>query len=62
MGLETTRPNDVNDWLRKIYEQINVGNLELAANSIRELEGVIGDDPDLAKAAVLIKRKELIGK
>ena len=62
MGLETTRPNDVNDWLRKIYEQIDVGNLELATNSIRELEEVIGEDPDLAKAAVLIKRKELIGK
>lgn len=62
MGLETTRPNNVNESLREIYEQIDGGELEIAKRSIRELENLIGEDPDLAKAAVLIKRKELIGK
>lgn len=62
MGLETTRPDDVNDLLREIYKQIDGGELEIAKRSIGELEDLIGKDPDLAKAAVLIKRKELIGK
>ncbi|MDF1580040.1 MAG: AAA family ATPase [Desulfuromonadales bacterium] len=62
MGLETTRPDDVNDSFRQIYEQIDDGALENAKKSIGELEDLIGEDPDLAKAAVLIKRKELIGK
>jgi predicted ATP-binding protein involved in virulence len=62
MGLETTRPTDVNEALGHIFEQIDDGTLEKARESIRKLENKIGEDPDLVKATVLIKRKELIGK
>lgn len=62
MGLETTRPNEVTNALREIYEQIDNGDLARAKNSIEKLEKRIGEDPELVKATVLIKRKELIGK
>ena len=62
MGLETTRPDDVTTALQHIYEQINEGDLEKAGKAIGELKNRIGEDPELIKASVLIKRKELIGK
>lgn len=62
MGLETTRPNDVSDALRRIYDQIDKGALDDAREIIGELERRIGGDPELTKASVLIRRKELIGK
>jgi hypothetical protein len=62
MGLETTRPNQVESALRAIYEQINDGELDTARQGIAELERDIGEDPELVKAKVLIKRKELIGR
>jgi len=62
MGLETTRPIDVEMALRDIYEQIDDGELEKARESIDKLMKRIGEDPALVKANVLIKRKELIGK
>lgn len=62
MGLETTRPDEVRDAIRMIYEQIDSGELAGAKDSIEKLEERIGEDPELVKATVLIKRKELIGK
>lgn len=62
MGLETTRPTEVEDALRKIYEQIDGSDLDGARDLIGKLEKRIGEDPELVKANVLIKRKELIGK
>jgi predicted ATP-binding protein involved in virulence len=62
MGLETTRPVDVEKEIQDIYELIDQGNLDVAKQSIGKLEKRIGGDPELVKAAVLIKRKELIGK
>lgn len=62
MGLETTRPDDVKDAFRQIYEQIDRGDLARARGAIEKLENQIGGDPELVKATVLIKRKELIGK
>ena len=62
MGLQTTRPNQVESALRAIYEQINDGELDTAREGIAELERDIGEDPELVKAKVLIKRKELIGR
>ncbi len=62
MGLKTTRPNDVKEALKNIYGFIDSGELDSAKDSIRKLEEQIGEDPELVKAAVLIKRKELIGK
>jgi predicted ATP-binding protein involved in virulence len=62
MGLETTRPSEVEIELRAIYDQISEGQLDTARNSIAALEKKIGEDPELVKAKVLIKRKELIGR
>ena len=62
MGLETTRPDEVSDTLRKIYDQIDEGQLGEAKETIGKLKHRIGEDPDLVKASVLIKRKELIGR
>lgn len=62
MGLETTRPDEVSEKLRQIYQYIDDSQLDLARESIAALEDLIGGDPDLIKATVLIKRKELIGK
>ncbi len=62
MGLETTRPNEVESELGIIFEKINSGKLKEAKNLISKLKEKIGSDPELVKAEVLIKRKELIGK
>jgi len=62
MGLETTRPDEVESDLDIIFEEINAGKLKEARNLIAELKKKIGSDPELVKAEVLIKRKELIGK
>ena len=62
MELETTRPDDVTNELRQIFDQIDQGKLDAAKSRIEELKKHIGEDPDLIKASVLIKRKELIGK
>ncbi len=62
MGLKTTRPNDVASDLHSIFETIDAGKLEEARKQITDLMQKIGADPDLVKARVLIKRRELIGK
>ena len=62
MGLDTTRPDKVTETIRTIYTKIDSGDLNGARSSIAALEQEIGDDPELVKANVLIKRKELIGK
>ena len=62
MGLETTRPHEIKEALSKVYKLIDRGDLQDARDSIAKLEKRIGDDSDLIKANVLIKRKELIGK
>jgi predicted ATP-binding protein involved in virulence len=62
MGLETTRPTAVEESLREIYLQIDAGGLQNAKDLIVKLFNKIGDDPELVKANVMIKRKELIGK
>lgn len=62
MGLETTRPDDVSEALQQIYQHIDEGQLDQARTSIAQLQHRIGGDPELSKALVLIRRKELIGK
>jgi predicted ATP-binding protein involved in virulence len=62
MGLETTRPDPVSEKLQHIYDLIDRENLDTAKAQIDELKNKIGEDPDLVKASVLIRRKELIGK
>ena len=62
MGLETTRPNEVDSDLSRIFKTIDAGKLEDARSQITNLRQKIGADPELVKAEVLIKRKELISK
>jgi predicted ATP-binding protein involved in virulence len=62
MGLETTRPDQVSTDLHRIYEMIDSNSLDEARRQIETIRREIGDDPDLVKAEVLIRRKELIGK
>ena len=62
MGLTTTRPDKVDDDLHAVFQYISAGTLEKARKQIDELKDDIGEDPELVKAEVLIKRKEIIGK
>jgi predicted ATP-binding protein involved in virulence len=62
MGLETTRPVEVEKEIQDIYEQIDQGNFDKAKQLIVKLTSQIGGDSELVKATVLIKRKEMIGK
>ncbi len=62
MGLDATRPADVDKALKQIYVSIDNGELAGAQDFVDALERQIGDDPDLLKAKILIKRKGLIGK
>jgi hypothetical protein len=62
MGLETTRPDKVSLELHRLYEEIDQGKLADAHQKIADLKTEIGEDPELVKAEVLIKRKEIIRK
>lgn len=62
MGLPTTRPDEVSKTLLSIYQHISDNNIDTARKQIEQLAEEIGEDAELAKARVLIKRKVLIGK
>jgi predicted ATP-binding protein involved in virulence len=62
MGLSTTRPDEVFQELQQIYDLIGRGLLSEATQQIEKLKAKTGPDPELVKAEVLIRRKELIGK
>lgn len=62
MGLETTRPDLVEADLHTVFQSIDEGALDRARGQIAALRKTIGDDPDLVKADVLIRRKEVIGR
>ncbi len=62
MGLKTTRPDEVASDLHSLFKTIDAGKLKDAQKMIAELKQIIGADPELVKAGVLIKRRELIGK
>lgn len=62
MGLESTRPNIIDEQLDTLFNSIREGNLTLARDLHAKIQNAIGEDPELSKASVLIKRKELIGK
>jgi len=47
---------------RYIYEQISQNQLETSKNKINDLRAKIQNDPELIKAEVVIRRKEIIGK
>ncbi|MCT4616416.1 MAG: AAA family ATPase [Marinifilaceae bacterium] len=56
------RPKKQKEDLSEIYTLIHNNDLEEAKNKIKKLEELIGEDSELVKARVLIKRKEIIGK
>ncbi|WP_300674960.1 AAA family ATPase [Desulfoluna sp.] len=62
MGLETTRPDPVDAGIRHIFSLIDQNSFGEAKVAIERLRELIGEDPDLVRARVLIQRKELIGK
>jgi len=62
MGLTTTRPDRVKDRLHEIFVSIQKNKISEAKDRIDALKQEIGDDPELVKAEVLIKRMEIIGK
>lgn len=62
MGLETTRPDAVHHDLQQLHDLIQQGDLASAQTELAALQEKIGADPELVKASVLIRRKELIGR
>jgi predicted ATP-binding protein involved in virulence len=62
MGLATTRPDSVESDLRALFLSIDRGELQPARGKVEALRETIGNDPDLVRADVLIRRKEIIGK
>lgn len=62
MGLETTRPDAIHHDLQHLHDLIQQGDLKKAQAELVALQEKIGADPELVKASVLIKRKELIGR
>ena len=62
MGLPTTRPESVETDLHALFLAIDKNELSEAKKKIDALRNDIGDDPDLARADVLIRRKEVIGR
>ncbi len=62
MGLSTTRPDQVENRLHNVFLAIQKGKAKDARQLIDALRQEIGEDPELVKAEILIKRKEIIGK
>ncbi|MGM0609001.1 MAG: AAA family ATPase [Candidatus Muiribacteriota bacterium] len=62
MGLETTRPDEISSMIEELYELISQKELDIAKDKLGEIKRKIGEDPELVKAGVLIKRQEILGK
>jgi len=65
MGLDTTRPDDVDQDIRGLFNLISQSksaDMDEVREALKRIKQVIGNDPDLIKAEGLIRRKELIGK
>ena len=56
------RPTEIGERLVKLFLAIEQGKLKKAERILHELKDEIGIDPDLVKADVLIRRKELAGE
>jgi predicted ATP-binding protein involved in virulence len=59
---ETARPKNIEEKIKNIFSAIQHGNISEARDLIAELQNCIGEDGDLIRANVLIKRMEMIGK
>jgi len=56
------RPQEIKEMLETLFSHIDTGNLNAARAKIESLRNLIGSDPELTKAEVLIRRKEILGK
>lgn len=56
------RPVEIGNKLAELFRAIERRKLQKAGRILRELRSEIGVDPDLVKADVLIRRKELVGE
>lgn len=58
-----SRPHRFEEALDQLFREIDGGELVEARTQLETLAGELGqDEPELARARVLIRRKELIGK
>jgi len=57
-----SRPKKEKDALHLIYELIQKDDIKEAKKNVEKLASFIGEDSELVKARLLIKRKEIIGK
>jgi predicted ATP-binding protein involved in virulence len=55
-------PSEIKEKMSRLFLQIDENELPEAKESLESLRALIGDDPDLIKAEILIRRRELIGK
>ncbi|AEH63591.1 AAA family ATPase [Zymomonas mobilis] len=62
MGLDTTRPQKIQDKLDKIFQNISDNELDEAETKLQCLKTIMRDDPDVVKAEALIFRKKIINK
>jgi len=62
--METSeRPSDIQEKIRQLFRLIDDNKLSEARASLRQLENEMGTtEPKFAKAAVLIQRKEVLGR
>ena len=62
MGV-SDRPVNIKDDLKMLFRLIDQGDLDKARRHQKELEGIIGDDdPEFAKADILIRRKSALAR
>ena len=59
---ETSRPKKVVDEINNIFKMIQNNDVKKAQKKIEDLKEETGDDSDLVRAGVLIKRREIIRK
>lgn len=62
MGLDTTRPDDVSRAFRELFLTIDAEDFDKARRQIAELRAMVGADPDLVRANVLLRFMETSGE
>ena len=56
------RPQEVKDLFDALFHKIDRGELRQAMDDLAALRTTIGDDPELTKAEILIRRKGVLGR
>lgn len=56
------REEKIKEELKKLFLEIEKGQLEEASKNLAKLKGEIGQDPELIEAQVLIRRKKILDK